>query len=119
MKKIERKIHKKDAEGRAVGRLASEIAILLRGKNKPEFEPHIDGGDVVRVFNITKLQFSGKKLDQKKYYRHSGYPGGLKEKKFKDVFENNPAEVLKKAVKQMLPGNKLRDGMLKRLIVEN
>lgn len=119
MKTIERKNHTIDATNKAVGRIASEIAILLRGKNKPEFQPHIDGGDIVRVKNISKLKFSGNKLEQNKYYHHSGFPGGLKEKKLKDAFNNASADVLRRAVKQMLPKIKLRDGMLKRLIVEN
>ncbi|MBL7058264.1 50S ribosomal protein L13 [Patescibacteria group bacterium] len=119
MKQIQRNVHKIDATEQAVGRIASQIAILLRGKNKPEFLPHIDGGDVVRVSNITKLKFTGKKIEQKKYFKHSGYPGGMKELKLKDVFQKNPNDILMRAVKQMLPNNKLRDGMLKRLVIEN
>ena len=114
---MDRKLHKIDAEGKAVGRIASEIAILLRGKNKTEFEPHIDGGDIVEVKNIDKLSFSGKKLEQKTYYKYSGYPGGLKERKLGDVYEKNPAEVLRKAVREMLPPVKFRTSMLKRLII--
>ena len=118
MKKIERKIQEIDATGQVVGRIATQIATFLRGKNKPEFEPNIDVGDIVKVSNITKLKFSGKKLDQKEYYRHSGYPGGLKTVKMGKVFQTKPSEVLKKAVTQMIPNNKLRNQMIKRLIIE-
>lgn len=116
--KIERKNHKIDATGKAPGRLASEIAILLRGKNKPSYQPNVDGGDFVYVSNAKFMKFTGKKLEQKKYYHHSGYPGGLKEKKMKDVFETDPGQVLKKAVYNMLPKNKLRSEMVKRLIIK-
>jgi len=116
-KKVERKLHKFDATGKAVGRLASEIAIILRGKNKPEYQPHIDMGDIVEVSNIKELKFTGKKLEQKKYFSYSGYPGGLKEKKMKDLAETNPADILKRAVREMLPPTRLRTGMMKRLII--
>jgi large subunit ribosomal protein L13 len=112
-----RKIHKIDATDKAVGRLASSIALLLRGKNKPEYEPRIDQGDIVHVENIKKLKFTGKKLDQKKYFHYSGYPGGLKTKKMSEVFIVNPRDVLKRAVKQMLPANRQREDMMKRLII--
>lgn len=118
MTKIERKIHKIDATDKAIGRIATQVANFLRGKNKPEFQPHIDGGDVVEIFNIKKVKFSGKKIEQKKYFRFSGYPGGLKEAKMLDVFEKNPGEVLKKAVREMLPPVKFRNDMLKRLIIK-
>jgi len=117
MTKIERKLYKIDISGKAVGRVSTEIAMILRGKNKPEFQPHNDCGDIVEVTGVTNLKFTGKKLDQKKYYRHSGYPGGLKETKLKDLIEKNPGEVLKKAVREMLPPVKSRDAMLKRLII--
>ncbi len=117
MKKIERKLHKFDAAGKAVGRLASEIAIILRGKNKPEFEPHMDCGDIVEVSNLDKLTFTGKKEEQKNYYRYSGYPGGLKTIKMKDLKEKNPGEILERAVRDMLPPVKFRKAMLKRLII--
>lgn len=116
--KITRKLHKIDAANQAVGRLASRITLLLRGKNKPEFQPNIDGGDIVEVTNISKLKFTGKKLEQKKYYRYSGYPGGLKETKLADLKKKDPAAVLRIAVKKMLPDNKLRINMLKRLIIK-
>jgi len=115
---MERKLHTIDATGKAVGRLASEVAIILRGKNKPEFEPHMDCGDKVEILNITKLKFTGKKIEQKKYYHFSGYPGGMKEKKMKDMLTSNPGEVLKRAVTQMLPPVKFRKEMLKRLAVK-
>lgn len=107
-----------DATDRPLGRLASEIAIILRGKNKPEFQPHLDLGDVVEIKNIDKMVLTGKKLEQKKYYRHSGYPGGIKEEKAGDLMEKNPGEVLKRAVRKMLPDNRLRKNMLKRLIIK-
>ncbi len=114
MFKIDRKIHKIDAKGQAVGRLASQIALILRGKNKVEYLPHLDMGDIVSVDNIDKLEYSGKKMEQKVYHNYSGYPGGLKTKKMKDL---PPAEILKKAVKEMLPKNKQRINMLKRLLI--
>ena len=117
MYKIERKTHNLDAANQIVGRLATKIATFLRGKNKPEFQAHIDGGDIVVVSNAKELKFTGKKIEQKEYYRHSGYPGGLKTVKMGKVFAENPAEVLKKAVTKMLPNNKLRNTMLKRLII--
>lgn len=110
-------VHKIDAEGIAVGRLATQISILLRGKDRADFEKHIDAGSSVVVSNAAKMTFSGKKLEQKKYYHHSGYPGGLKETSMSKVFEKNPGEVLKRAVWNMLPKNKLRAKMIKRLII--
>ena len=117
LKKIERKLHKIDASDKAAGRLASQIAIILRGKNKPEYEPYIDAGGIVEVSNIGKLKFTGKKIEQKKYYKYSGYPGGLKETKIGDLAKSNPSEILRKAVREMLPPNKLRNAMMKRLII--
>ncbi len=117
MKNIERKLHKIDAEGQTIGRLATQVATILRGKNKPEFQPHLDLGDIVEVININKVKFTGKKIDQKKYYSYSGYQGGLKEKKMKDVFAKDPGDVLKRAVREMLPPTRLRKDILKRLII--
>jgi large subunit ribosomal protein L13 len=117
MIKTERQLHKIDASGKAVGRVASEIALLLRGKNKPNFQPYIDGGDIVEVTNVDKFKFTGKKLEQKKYFSYSGYQGGLKEKKMSVVNAQNPGEVLKRAVREMLPPVKFRVDMLKRLII--
>jgi large subunit ribosomal protein L13 len=118
MSKIERKLHKLDAEGLSAGRLASQIAMILRGKNKPEFEPHNDCGDIVEVANVDKLKFTGKKMEQKKYFSYSGYPGGLKERAMKNVYEKNPGEVLKRAVRDMLPPVRFRTDMMKRLIIK-
>ena len=116
---INRQLHKIDAANQSAGRLATQIAIILRGKNKPEFQPHLDLGDIVQVSNADKLKFTGKKLEQKKYFRYSGYPGGLKETKMGDLAESNPAEILRRAVREMLPGNRLRKGMMKRLIINS
>jgi large subunit ribosomal protein L13 len=96
-----------DAAGQVVGRLAVEIARRLRGKHKPTFTPHIDTGDYIIVVNVDKLRFTGKKLDQKIYYRHSGYPGGLKEITAKRMMQQKPERVLELAVKGMLPKNQL------------
>jgi len=115
MKEIKRQTHKLDATNQSVGRLATEVVGLLRGKNKSSFEPHVDGGDFVEVVNCDKMKFTGKKLDQKEYITHSNYPGGLKRKKVQEVFEQNPGEVLRRAVIGMLPKNKLRPLMIKRL----
>ncbi len=117
MKNIDRKIHTLDASGQTVGRLATQIANLLRGKHKPEFVPHLDLGDIVYVNKADQLKFTGKKLAQKNYYRHTGYVGNLKTEKMSEVFAKNPAEVISRAVKQMLPNNKLRNNMMKRLII--
>jgi large subunit ribosomal protein L13 len=116
--KIIRKLYTIDATDKAVGRIATQIAIILRGKNEPSFTPHLDNGGKVEVININKLKFTGKKLEQKKYYHYSGYPGGLKTTKIADLVKKNPGEILKKAVREMLPGNKLRPNMLKRLIIK-
>jgi len=107
-----------DAAEKVLGRLASEIAILLRGKNKSNFVPYKDEGGIVKVINASKLKLTGKKVSQKVYYRHSGYMGGLKTTPFEKIFDENPALVLKKAVYGMLPVNKLRAKMMKRLIIE-
>jgi len=116
-KKIERKLHKIDAENKSAGRISTQIALLLRGKNKPEFEPNVDGGDIVELTNVDKLKFTGKKLDQKNYYSYSGYPGGLKTKKMSELVEKNPADIIRRAVREMLPPVKFRKAMLKRLII--
>ena len=112
-----REVYTIDASGQAIGRLASQIAILLRGKNKASYVPHLDEGGVVYVKNIREAILTGKKLAQKKYYRHSGYPGGLKVQSLSQIQADQPDEVLRRAVKQMLPANRLRDDMLKRLII--
>ncbi len=96
-----------DADGQVLGRLASQIALILRGKDKPIFTPHVDTGDFVVVVNADKVTLSGNKLDEKVYYWHSGYPGGIKGIKAKDLLEKKPEELVRKAVKGMLPKNKL------------
>ncbi len=112
---MKRKTHTIDATDKVLGRLATEIAILLRGKNKPDFMPNKDIGDFVIVKNFNKIKITGKKFDNKIYYRHTGYLGGLKKVPFKKLFEKDPEEVLKKAVFGMLPINKLRAKQIKRL----
>ena len=114
---VEQKWYVVDAQGQVFGRLASKVANILHGKNKPEYTPHVDTGDYVIVINADKLVFTGKKLDQKLYYRHSGYPGGLKTTKYRDLMENKPEFALYEAVRRMLPKNKLGRKMLKKLRV--
>lgn len=92
-----------DADGLVVGRMASQVAKILRGKNKPVFTPHVDTGDFVIIVNADKVRFTGNKLDQKTYYRHTGYPGGIKEATAKDVMKNNPERIIFSAVRGMLP----------------
>ena len=105
-----------NAENAAVGRLASFISKVLRGKNKPTFNPHIDNGDFVIVTNIDKIKFSGKKFAEKKYYRHTGHPGGIKESSPLSLVERNKTEqILKLAVKRMLPGGPLAKKQLNKL----
>lgn len=118
MKNIERKLHQLDATDSTVGRLATRVSTLLRGKHKPEYQAHLDLGDIVEISNISKMKFTGKKLDQKQYHHYSGYLGGLKSKKMGDVFATNPGDVLYRAVREMLPDTKLRINMLKRLIIK-
>lgn len=96
-----------DADGKILGRLATEVADLLRGKKKPLFTPHLDTGDFVVVVNAEKIRVSGDKLEKKTYYSHSQYPGGLKEEKLKDLLAKKPEEVIRKAVWGMIPKNKL------------
>ena len=104
-----------DAEGKNLGRLASEIAIVLRGKNKPQYTPHVDTGDFVVVVNAGKVATTGNKLTGKIYYRHSGYPGGLKSRTLGEMLQRRPTEVLRKAVKGMLPKNRLAAQQLGKL----
>ncbi|MEA3452964.1 MAG: 50S ribosomal protein L13 [Patescibacteria group bacterium] len=115
---MERETHTIDATDRSLGRLATEVAGFLRGKHKKDFMPNRDDGDFVVVKNFNKVKFTGKKPEQKIYYRHSGYLGGLKETPLYKLFEKDPAEVLKKAVWGMLPKNKLRPEQIKRLKTE-
>jgi large subunit ribosomal protein L13 len=104
-----------DADSRTLGRLATQIADLLRGKGKPQYTPHIDTGDFVIVVNAEKVRVTGKKLEQKIYYRHSGYPGGLRQRTLAEQLERRPEEVLRKAVKGMLPKNRLAAAQLQKL----
>jgi large subunit ribosomal protein L13 len=114
---IVRKWHLVDADGQTLGRLASRIATILRGKDKPIYTPHLDCGDYVVVVNAEKIHVTGKKLDEKMYYRHSGYPGGLKAFTLREMLERTPERVITLAVKRMLPKNKLGRHMLKKLKV--
>jgi len=104
-----------DAEGKTLGRLATQIADRLRGKGKTSFTPHVDTGDFVVVINAEKIAVTGKKLEQKMYYKHSGYPGGLRERTLQEQLNRQPTEVLRKAVKGMLPRNKLGAAQLTKL----
>ena len=106
-----------DAKDKVVGRLAAEIASILRGKNKPQYTPHADVGDFVVVINADKVRLTGKKWEKKRYYRHSGYMGGLKVTVAKDMADKKPEEILKHAVKGMLPKNSLGKAMFKKLKV--
>ncbi|MCF2655716.1 50S ribosomal protein L13 [Lacrimispora saccharolytica] len=114
---IDRKWYVVDATGMTLGRLASEVAKVLRGKNKPIFTPHIDTGDYVIVINAEKVTVTGKKLDQKIYYRHSDYVGGLKQATLREKLSNKPEEVIELAVKGMLPKGPLGRQMFKKLFV--
>ena len=114
---IERKWYVVDATGYTLGRLASEVAKVLRGKNKPTFTPHIDTGDYVIVVNAEKIHVTGKKLDQKIYYSHSEYVGGMKETTLKEMLAKKPEKVIKLAVKGMLPKGPLGRSMMKKLHV--
>ncbi|BAK46606.1 MAG: 50S ribosomal protein L13 [Lachnospiraceae bacterium] len=115
--KIERKWYVVDAEGQTLGRLSSEIAKILRGKNKPEYTPNVDTGDYVIVVNAEKIKTTGKKLNQKIYYRHSEYVGGMKETTLKEMLEKHPERVVGFAVKGMLPKGPLGRQMYKKLFV--
>lgn len=106
-----------DAEGKVMGRLASQVAAILRGKNKPEFTPNQDTGDFVIVINTDKLVLTGKKLEQKFYYRHSGHPGGLKATRYSDLMNTKSDFAFKEAVRRMLPKNSLGEKMLTKLRV--
>ena len=114
---VERKWYVVDAEGKTLGRMASEVAAILRGKNKPTFTPHVDCGDYVIVINAEKVQVTGKKRQEKIYKRHTGYPGGLRELTFEQLLEKHPEEVVKHAIKGMMPTGKLGRQMYKKLKV--
>jgi large subunit ribosomal protein L13 len=114
---VDRKWHVIDADGLVVGRLASRVAMVLRGKDKPTFTPHVDTGDFVIIINAEKVRFTGRKLDQKTYYRHSGYPGGLKKEIAKDIMNDTPERIIISAVKGMLPKTTLGRQQLAKLKV--
>lgn len=114
---VERKWYVIDADGVVLGRLASQVALMLRGKHKPTFTPHVDTGDYIIVVNTDKIAMTGRKLDQKIYYHHSGYPGGLKETRYRDLLANKSEFALKKAVRGMLPKGPLGNKMFKKLKV--
>lgn len=106
-----------NAQGKILGRLATEISILLRGKNKAEYTPFLDSGDFVIIINAEKIKVTGDKLEQKKYYSHSGYPGGIKEITLKELLDKKPEDVIRKAVWGMIPKNKLGRAVYKKLKV--
>lgn len=114
---MDRKLHKIDATDQSIGRMSTRIANILRGKLKADYAPYLDMGDIVEVVNIAKAKFTGKKAEQKVYHSYSGHPGGLKTKKMSEILVNDPADILRRSVREMLPPNRLRDGMLKRLII--
>ena len=114
---VTKKWHVIDADGMVVGRLASRVAMILRGKDKPIFTPHVDTGDFVIIVNAEKVRFTGNKLDQKVYHRHSGFPGGIKTEAAKDVMNKHPERILISAVKGMLPKNRLGRQQLSKLKV--
>ena len=114
---IDRKWYIVDAKGKRLGRLATEIAVKLRGKDKPQFAPHIDCGDYVIVINAKDIAVTGNKMEDKYYYRHSGYPGGLRKKPLKQLLEEDPEDVIIRAVRGMIPRNKLRKEVMMKLKV--
>ena len=114
---VERKWYVIDADGVVLGRLASQVALMLRGKHKPTFTPHVDTGDYIIVVNTDKIILTGRKLDEKIYYHHTGYPGGLKETKYRDLMATKSDFAFKKAVRGMLPKGPLGNKMFKKLKV--
>lgn len=114
---IKRKWYVVDAEGKTLGRLATQVAIVLRGKHKPIFTPHVDTGDHVIVVNAEKVHLTGDKVRQKTYYRHSGYPGGLKSETVKDLLTRKPSVIVERAIKGMLPKTTLGKQMARKLNV--
>lgn len=116
-KDIKRDWHLIDAKGKVLGRIATETANLLIGKHKPNYSYHMDMGDYVVVLNAEKVELTGKKKEQKKYMRHSGYPGGFKEIKFSKLFSEQPQKIIEHAVSGMIPDNRLKKGRMKRLKV--
>jgi large subunit ribosomal protein L13 len=116
-KDVERQWHVIDASGKTLGKLATQVANLLMGKHKPTFVPYLDAGDFVIVLNATKIRVTGKKPKQKTYYRHSGYPGGIKAETYEEMMAAHPTRVVEHAVKGMLPHNRLGRAMFKKLKV--
>jgi large subunit ribosomal protein L13 len=114
---VERRWYLVDADGKTLGRLATRIADALRGKDHPQYTPHVDTGAFVVVVNAEKIAVTGKKLDDKRYYRHSGYPGGIRSRTLREELERRPTEVIRKAVKGMLPRNRLGRAQLTKLKV--
>lgn len=114
---VQKNWHVIDARDKILGRMATEIAVKLRGKDKPEFAPHMDMGDFVIVINAEKIRVTGQKLSQKKYYRHTGFPGGIKEISLEKLIEKKPEEVIRRSVRGMLPKNKIGRDLLKKLKV--
>ena len=114
---VDRKWYIVDAEGKTLGRLATKVATVLRGKHKPTYTPHVDCGDYVIVINADKVVLTGNKLDDKMYYNHSGFPGGLRERNAKTMIEKYPEEMVERAIKGMLPHNRLGRAMGKKLFV--
>ncbi|MBI4598880.1 50S ribosomal protein L13 [Candidatus Uhrbacteria bacterium] len=114
---ISRTTHQIDAQGRPAGRLATEISRILMGKHKPGYVPHLDVGDTVEILNVSKMSFSGKKMERNVGYHHTGWLGGLKTERLKDKFARSPSAVLRDAVSRMLPKNTLRTGRLRRLVI--
>src|SRR5690625_2861197 len=114
---VERQWYVVDAEGKTLGRLASQVATVLRGKHKPQYTPHVDTGDFVIVVNADQVHLTGRKLDQKVYYRHTGHPGGLKETKAKDLRRTRPERMIELAVWGMLPHHRLGRRMIRKLKV--
>ena len=117
MKDVQKKWYVIDAEGKTLGRLASQIAAILRGKHKPTFTPYMDMGDNIIVINAEKVQVTGRKSEQKMYYRHSGYPGGIKGTSYSDMLKSKPEKIITLAVKGMLPHNRLGRKIIKHLKV--
>jgi large subunit ribosomal protein L13 len=114
---VERRWYLVDAEGKTLGRLATRVADTLRGKDKAQYTPHVDTGDFVVVVNADKVVVTGNKLDKKRYYRHSGYPGGIRSRTLREELDRRPTEVIRKAVKGMLPRNRLARAQLTKLKV--
>lgn len=116
---VSRKKHAIDATGQTPGRLATQVATLLMGKHRPDFDPSRDLGDMVEISNASRMRYTGRKLEQKLYQRHTGYPGGVRTEKLSDLAENEPSEVLRRAIRGMLPKNRLQDARMKRLTISD